>query len=296
MAIVCIAFTSAGFVQTTFAQIVAATLPSSRSVQIGDTATAFATIINIGSTSVAACGVGLPSGVNAEFAYQRTDPATNQPLGLPDVPVDLGPGESQSFVFAITPRSELPAQHVRLVFQCENGAIASSLPGLNTLLLSASPTRVPDVIGISRTLTNDGVLVVPEDGDFGFFAASTVNVGEGATLEVTSGPSFNLDGAIILCETDSSSGSCLTPPTGRFETTVSTNQTKTFSVFVRSNSLIPLDPANNRINLEFRQLNCTGSDPSPCTDYEIRGSTSAAITTDRPNTWDTNTWGTLLWQ
>src|SRR5262245_63427619 len=69
--------------------IVAAVLPSSRSVQIGTIATAFATIINAGEVTATSCGIDLLSSIPANFSYQITDPATNALIGTPNTPVDI---------------------------------------------------------------------------------------------------------------------------------------------------------------------------------------------------------------
>ncbi|MFN9104972.1 MAG: hypothetical protein ACK5X1_00250, partial [Betaproteobacteria bacterium] len=56
--------------------VVAAVLPSSRSVSVGGVATAFATMVNSGSTTATACQISLPPGLNADFYYQATDPTS----------------------------------------------------------------------------------------------------------------------------------------------------------------------------------------------------------------------------
>src|SRR4029453_1398595 len=70
----------------------AATLPSSRSVQVGQPATFFATIINAGTTEANGCVIDKLSGVKGNLSFQATDPATNVPVGLPNTPVTIVPG------------------------------------------------------------------------------------------------------------------------------------------------------------------------------------------------------------
>src|SRR5439155_25447663 len=67
--------------QPTGAALVAAVLPSSRSVQIPTQASAFATIINAGPFSAIGVCISQASPVPATFAYQTTDPATNALTG-----------------------------------------------------------------------------------------------------------------------------------------------------------------------------------------------------------------------
>src|SRR5262245_59853426 len=83
--------------------LVASILPSSRSVQVGVPATAFATVINTGQTSATGCSISPRTSVPAGFSYQTTDSATNQATGTPNAPVDIPAGVAQSFVLAFTP-------------------------------------------------------------------------------------------------------------------------------------------------------------------------------------------------
>jgi hypothetical protein len=65
-------------------------LPSSRSPQVGGTpATAFATIINAGSSTATACGIAAVSFVPAKADYQTTDPRTNALTGTLNTPIDI---------------------------------------------------------------------------------------------------------------------------------------------------------------------------------------------------------------
>ena len=52
----------------------AATLPSSRSVQVGQAATFFATIINAGATDASGCVIDKLSGIKGNLSFQATDP------------------------------------------------------------------------------------------------------------------------------------------------------------------------------------------------------------------------------
>ena len=57
------------------AALVAAVLPSSRSVQVGVPATAFTTVINPGASTATASESSLNTGIPVNFTYQTTDPA-----------------------------------------------------------------------------------------------------------------------------------------------------------------------------------------------------------------------------
>ena len=114
--------------------LVSAVLPSSRSVQVGSTATAFATIINAGSTMATGCGISVLTSIAANFSYQATGPA-NQPVANPNTPVNIGPGAAQSFVISLTPTAVIAPTDVQFIFDCSNTNPAPVNVGLNTLLL-----------------------------------------------------------------------------------------------------------------------------------------------------------------
>src|SRR5262249_39469835 len=94
--------------------LVAAVLPSGRSVQVGTPATAFATVINFGADTALACALSPVTNLLATFSFAPTDPATNQVIGPPDTPVNIQPGGSQSFVFDFTPTDIIASQDVVL--------------------------------------------------------------------------------------------------------------------------------------------------------------------------------------
>ena len=196
--------------------IVSATLPASRSVQVDNPATIFATIINPADTTAAGCQIGLVSGIDAELFFQTTDPATNALTGEQNAPVDIAPGAAQSFLVGLTPRSAFAATDVILDFTCNNTDPAPSFSGLNTLLLSASETPVADIIAIALTPTGDGIAALPLENTLGFFSMATVNVGAADQLTVRARPAAALDGNLLVCQTDPLTGACLEPPSTSF--------------------------------------------------------------------------------
>ncbi len=251
--------------------LVAAVLPSSRSVQVGQLASAFATLINAGSTAARGCSIAPAQSLPADFDYQTTDPASNVPTGNPNTPVDIPAGASQSFYVALTPTQPIAPTDVAFVFACDNAQRAAAQPGVNVLTLSAEATPVADVIVLALTPSNDGVVRVPGAGASAAFATATVNVGVAADLTVTAdtaGESLGL--TLALCQTDSS-GTCinpLVPTTDPLPVVLEANATPTFSVFVTAPAAVPFDPVSNRINVRFTDAGGTS-----------RGSASVAVTT-----------------
>jgi len=249
-------------------ELFSAVLPTSRSVEVGTTATAFATLINAGSVTAQGCAVQLPDDLGATFFYQASDPSTNAVVGQRNAPVDIPPGAAQSFVFGITPTEELSAVDVALEFQCANATDASSFVGLNTLLLSASFTPVPDLIALVATTTDNGVMELSNNS--GFFTAATINVGSAATITVSADTGeATLPLTLVLCQTDPLTSACINPAVPGTEPVivdVVAGGSPTFAVFVTAAEPIALDPASNRVFLRF-------SDELG----EVRGATSVAI-------------------
>jgi hypothetical protein len=248
--------------------LVAAVLPSSRSVQVGTTATAFAALINAGTETAIACALTLITILPATFTYQTTDPATNQVTGSPNTPVNVGAGATQSFVFALTPSAPIAPTDVQLSFDCANSDPAPINIGLNTLLLSASATPVPDVVALAATLTNDGIVNIPGATGTGAFAVATVNVGVTGSITASADTgSATLPVNIFLCQTDPATGQCISAIDSGVTTQINANATPTFAIFAQGSGNLPFDPAANRIFVRFSSGGVT------------RGSTSVAVRT-----------------
>ena len=234
-------------------QLVAAVLPSSRSVQVGTPATAFATIINTDSNMATDCRISPISSIPATFTHQTTNPATNQVTGAPDAPVDIPAGAAQSFVFALTPTAPMAPTDLSLSFDCANTDPAPVIPGLNTLLFSASSSPTPDIMALVATLSGDGIVNIPGTNGTGVFAVATVNVGAGDVFTVsadTGGASLPV--SVFVCQTDPQTSACLSPPASSVPTTILSNETPTFGIFVAAAGDISFFPETNRIFVRFK--------------------------------------------
>ena len=233
--------------------LAAAVLPSSRSVQVGTTATAFATIINAGSVTATACRISLLTSLPATFSYQTTNPATNQVIGAPNTPVNIAAGAAQSYVFALTPSAPIAPTDVQLSFDCTNTDPAPINTGLNTLLLSASTTPVPDIVALAVTPTNDGIVNILATNGTGALAVATVNVGATGTITASADTgSATLPVNISLCQTNPATGQCISGIGSTMTTTINANATPTFGIFVQGSGNVPFDPAANRIFVRFK--------------------------------------------
>ena len=249
--------------------LLAAVLPSSRSVQVGAVATAFATVINRGHNLATACSIAPFSGIAASFHYQTTDPNTNQITGSADTPVDIASRGFQSFIIAFIPTQTLAPTDSLIIFQCTNTDSAPINIGLNTLLLSASAIPVPDIVALAATATNDGIVNISGATGAGAFAVATVNVGASGSI-IASADTGNaaLPVNIFLCQTEPSTGQCISAIGSSVVTTINSDATPTFGIFVQSNGNVAFDPAGNRIFVRFRDSGAV-----------TRGSTSVAVRT-----------------
>jgi streptogramin lyase len=233
------------------------------------TATAFATLINSGSTAATGCAIAPTKAVPASFLYQTTSPATNALTGTANTPVNIAAGGSQTFVIAFTPNAAFVPNDVALGFSCSGLAAASSNPGLNTLLLSASSSPVPDIVALGATANNDGILHITGTTGSAAFAVATVDLGASSAITVTANTgSMTLPLTITMCQTVPSSGLCMAAPTSSVTTTINANMTPTFAFFGTASGTIPFSPADTRIFVQFADSGGV-----------VRGSTSVAVET-----------------
>ena len=207
--------------------------------------------------------------VPASSMYQTTNPATNALTGSPNTPASIAAGASQSFVIAFTLNVPFAPTIVMLGFDCSGVSAAPSNTGLNTLLLSASTTSVPDIVALVATAQNDGILHIAGTTGSNAFAVATVNVGASASITATANTgAATLPLTISLCQTDPASGQCLGTPASSVSTMIGANATPTFGIFATASGTVPFLPATNRIFVQFGDANAA-----------VRGSTSVAVQT-----------------
>ena len=249
------------------ATIVAASLPSSRSVQVGSVASVFATVINTSNTAATDCSIAPQTSVPASFGYLTTD-ASSVPVGTPNTLVDIPACGAQNFIFGFLPTAPISPTEVELNYDCTNTDPAPSTEGLNTLSLSATAAPVADIVALAITPTSDGIVDLPGTNGSNAFAVATVNVGSTATITASAGPSVTLPLILSICETNPATGACLSGPAPSVTSSVSGGATPTYSVFVTGTGTVPFDPATNRIIVEFKDAGGV-----------TRGSTSVAVRT-----------------
>ncbi len=256
-----------GWYPVTNQALQSAILPASRSVQVGSTATAFAALINSGDATATGCAIAPLTSVAANFSYQTMN-AAGAPIGSPDTPVDIPAGALQTFVLAFTPTAPFDSTDVSLNFTCD-AVPAPIITGVNTLLLSASATPVPDIIALAATASGDGIVRVPGAGASAAFAVATANTGSGGLITASADTgSTSLPLALFLCETQPGTGACQAPPAASVTTNIAAGATPGFAVFVVATGDVPFDPAGKRVFVRFKDSQAV-----------TRGATSVAVTT-----------------
>ena len=248
--------------------LAAALLPTSRSLQVGNSGAVFATILNAGTAAGQNCVIVPTSSVPANFSFQTTDPTTNALTGSPGAGATIPPGGGQTYVIGFTPTAPFQPTDVTFSFKCSNSDAASVATGINTLLLSGSAGAVPDIIALAATINRNGIVDVT--GGSGVFAVASLNLGAAGPITVTADTGTTaLPIAVFVCQTDPGTGQCLAPgPAASVTTQIDTNATPTFGVFVQAQAVVPFDPGANRIFVRFK-------DGSGAT----RGATSVAVRT-----------------
>ena len=265
-------------------QMVAAVAPNAQATTIDGTVTGFAVIENGAATTTAAqCGIVLPSSVPGLLLYQTTNPSTNQPTGVLNQPVDIPAGKAQTFVFAITPTEEF-SQDIPLQFSCGGNNDVATIHGVNTFLLTASTSPIPDMLMIDATASNDGNVDLPGPSGAGAIGSAAINLGAAGTVTFAptvtpyGQPSQSLPLNLSICQVNAAA-TCINPTTPAPSTTinVSAGQTVMLATFVQGQGTqIPYDPANNRIFTIGSAGNVAVGEASVAVDMQAATSSSIA--------------------
>lgn len=250
--------------------VVNSVLPGSRSVQVGSAATAFNSTINAGSVTGTACGLSASAATSipATFAYQTSNPQTNQLTGTANTPVNIAAGAAQTYVFALTPTGAFAPTNVQIIADCSNSSPGAQIVGVNTILVSASATPVPDIVALAAS-GDPGYVDIPGASGTGVFAVATVNVGAASSIIASADTgSANIPVQVSLCQTNPNTGACISAVGPTVTTSIAGNATPTFGIFVHGTGSVADNPANNRVFVRFK-------DGGGAT----RGSTSVAVRT-----------------
>ena len=249
----------------------ASVLPGSRSVEVGTTATIYATMINSGSSALSNCQIALPATApdGLTLSYQTTNPSTNALTGTANAPATIqGNNGLQTFLISFQGTKPFSMPGMLLNFTCDGATAATSIAGVDTVDLTMSSTPIADIIALAATATGNGIAELPAGGA-GAFAVASMNLGASAGISV----SVDTGNAVLpvsatVCQSNPTTGQCLAPPSPSVTLSYAGETTPTFSIFLQSTGAIPFDPANSRVFVRFKDSN-----------GELHGSTSVAIET-----------------
>lgn len=264
-------------------RIVASTLPAARSGYVGGPViTAFLSVVSRTSSPAQSCAVSAPAGAPVTLSYRQID-GSGAATGSENPVFDIASGGALSFVIAMTPTAETAAGGYEFmpVISCENASL-DPIVGVNSVFLTIESVPTPDILSISATPSNDGVIRIPAPGATGFMVAAAVNIGAGdgsaGADEITLTTSVDTGDASLpvsaeVCQIDQTTAACITPRGASVTLIAAQNAPVFYAVFVRDTSTggIAFDPANARVFLRFADASGT-----------IRSATSAAVTAPAP--------------
>ncbi|HAQ35225.1 MAG: hypothetical protein CMF74_06460 [Maricaulis sp.] len=241
---------------TPAAVLAGAVLPFARSVTNGTPATAFASFINSGSAEATNCTMSLQrangTASPATFSYQATNPSTNVAQGALNPSFSIPAGGTSTFVFSAQFAATTNSAEVFPVANCANSDAAPRGSGVNSMIVSSSPTAQPDIVSISATIGTPGVAGMPTNGTRTAVALSAVNIGAAGdvTLRADLGAG-NLPVEVEMCETNPVTGQCLGARTSFVTVNFAQNQTRTFAAFLRAHGPVQFAPERYRMFFVF---------------------------------------------
>jgi len=263
--------------------VLAVLSPTSRAVQVGSAAAAYALILNTGTVTARDCNIAPVTSLPAAFLVQPLSCSTFLPVGDPNTPVAIPAGGAGCFLFAFIPTSPIAPTDVVLNFDCTNTDPAPVTLGINTFLFSAASTPIPDIIATATTCpADDGVVALnipngsrgPGSGT-GSLVVSTLNLGVSGSVTVRADTgSANLPLTFTLCQSNPGTGACITPrtPGASATVTIGAGQAATFTVIAKGQgTTIPYNPETKRVFVRFRDNKNV-----------VRGAASLAVRTHSP--------------
>ena len=130
---------------------------------------------------------------------------------------------------------------------------------------------MPDVVALAASPV-PGYVEIPGNTGTGVFSVATVNLGavwfDHRDRRYRDGERA---GRIMVCQTNSTTGACMSPPTSNVVATIGNNATPTFGFFVTGSGNVVDQPAVNRVFARFTDAGGA-----------VRGATSVAVRTKAP--------------
>jgi hypothetical protein len=137
---------------------------------------------------------------------------------------------------------------------CDTTSPGPVTVGVNTVDLVFSATPVTDVIVQSATASGDGIVNVPFPSSNGeAFALATANVGAAGTLTASADTgAATLPVTVLLCQSNPSTGACLSTQASTVPVNFAAASTATFSIFVKASADVAFNPGASRIFVRFK--------------------------------------------
>jgi hypothetical protein len=245
--------------------LVNSVLPTSRSVQVGTTATVFNTIVNGGSATAYSVNIAMANPPAGMFSYQESSCATNVLLGGMNPVLDIPAGQARCYVLFFTPSAPFAATDIHIRAQAFNAPATNLLPGINTWMLRATSLPGPDMIALTTTTDFHQVSCQGTKP----FAVAIANVGAATSPVIVTADtgSASLPISILVQESNPSTGVIIGD---HILENVGAGDNRTVVVWVTFNGCIGFDPATHRIFIRFKD-----------SDNNLIGSTSTAVSTNR---------------
>jgi len=211
-----------------------------------------------------------PNQGSLSLTFQGTNPANNQPVGQPNVPVSLSPKGTATFLLSFRAFGPVQIPGLQLVYSCSGETPVAGQVGISAVDVTFSSSPIANIFALNATAAGNDIVTIPfSSGGAGAFAVATDNTGASSQITVSTdtGSTF-LPLAVTACQTNPATGACLASPSSSFSISVASGATPTFSVFATAFQPIALSPGTSRIFLRFK--NASGQEV---------GATSVAVQT-----------------
>ena len=242
---------------STNADIPVAILPDAVALEAGTFgASVAATLVStVGDSN---CVIQLPVEGTEQFSgfnYQQINPSTGAPIGSANATFSLPANSPLSFVLAFSGVAGFPGAVTgqQFLISCGNAIPLFTEPGIGSIDVDFSSTPIANIDAIAATTSGDGILTVPNGGASAFVVATdnTGNASGTVTVEADTG-SASLPLVLTICQTNASTGACMSTPTTGLSLTIAQGATPTFAVFATARGTISLNEDTNRVFLRFK--------------------------------------------
>ena len=213
-------------------------------------------VMNTGTTAAEGCTIAPLSRIEGVlFLFAPVDAVTSALSGPANSPVDIPAGSSQKFNITFVPSVPFAPIEVQFNVVCTNTGSAAIIPGLNTFVLSASLTPIPDLVAL--TSAPGGILSIPSGTSSGVFLIASLNLGAAGLITMSADTGATaLPVGLLVCEFNAALGTCFQPPSVTTPPrTITSGEVTFYAVFVISQgTAIPLNPFTNRVFARFRDF------------------------------------------